>query len=381
MPSNKIILAAAGSRKTTNVVNMAMADPSKKTLVLTFTIENLDTIRSYFIRDYGMVPQHITLQSWYSFLLQDGARPYQGVIYPEVRIENILFAERKLKPYPPKKNPKAYYTAGGNLIYKDHLAEFVHEVNTKGSGVVVERLAGIYNAIYIDEVQDMSGYDWELIEALMKSKIEICCVGDPRQATYSTSNSHKNSQLKGGNCQVVFQSWVKKGICTILEMTDCYRSNQTICDHADQVFPNYAPTISKFFDTSQHDGVYKLKASQVLTYHAQYSPTVLRYRINSNTLNLAGFNIGLSKGKTFDRVMIFPTEPMLKYLIDGNLGHLKDQSKSSLYVAITRARYSVAYVVMDEKTYDKINLPEYQMPESSDKGESSVYRNIIGGND
>lgn len=364
MPSNKVILAAAGSRKTTKVVNMAMATPSKKTLVLTYTIENLATIRSYFIRDFGMVPPHITLQSWYSFLLQDGARPYQGVIYSDARIENILFAERKLQFKPSKKNPKVYYTVGGNQIYKDHLAEFVHEVNIKASGIVVERLEGMYDTIYFDEIQDMSGYDWELIEALMQSKIEICCVGDPRQATYSTSNSHKNSQFKGGSCREIFQGWVKKGICTILEMTECYRSNQTICDHADQVFPNCAPTTSKFFDTSQHDGIYKLKASQALAYHKQYRPTVLRYRIDSNTLDLAGFNIGLSKGKTFDRVMIFPTEPMLKYLIDGNAAHLKDQSKSSLYVAITRARYSVAYVVIDAKTYDKINLPAYQEPES-----------------
>ncbi|OQP45425.1 hypothetical protein A4H97_32285 [Niastella yeongjuensis] len=365
MPSNNVILAAAGSRKTTSVVNMSMANPTKRILVLTYTIENLDTIRSYFIRDYGMVPPHITLQSWYSFLLQDGARPYQRLVYPDMRIESILFAERKLSFHPSKSKPKTYYIAKGNLIYKDHLSEFVHQVNEKGTGCVIERLEGIYDAIFIDEIQDMSGYDWELIEALMQSKIEICCVGDPRQATYSTSNSQKNSKFKGGRCEGIFRNWEQNGICSIQEMTDCFRSNQQICDHADRIFPNYKPTTSKFFDMTPHDGVYKLKASEVLEYYSQYRPIVLRNRIDSDTMNLDGFNIGVSKGKTFDRVMIFPTQPMLQYLMDGNLTNLKNQSKAGMYVAITRARYSVAYVVKDAKMYNKINLPGYREVESS----------------
>ena len=74
-------------------------------------------------------------------------------------------------------------------------------------------------------------------------------------------------------------------------------------------------------------------------------------------MNLPAFNIGVTKGKTFDRVIIFPTEPFLKYLVSGNLSELAEKSKSSLYVAITRARYSVAYVVANSKTYEKINIP------------------------
>jgi hypothetical protein len=54
-------------------------------------------------------------------------------------------------------------------------------------------------------------------------------------------------------------------------------------------------------------------------------------------------NIGNSKGRTFDRVMIFPTLPMKKYLETKNLDVAGDIAK--LYVAVTRARYSVAFVV------------------------------------
>jgi DNA helicase II / ATP-dependent DNA helicase PcrA len=356
MPSNSIILAAAGSRKTTSVVAMAMADTSKRTLIVTYTIENLATIRSYFIADYGMVPSHITLQSWYSFLLQEGVRPYQNALYSEKRIEGIFFDPKNLKFRPLKTNTKAYFLVSGTLIYKDHLSEFAFEVNLKAKGAVVRRLERMYDTLYIDEIQDMSGYDWELLKELLHSKIEVCGVGDPRQVTYSTNNHHKNSMYKGGKCKEVFETWQKMGYCNILQWMDCYRSNQAICDHADKVFPSYAGTSSKFQGSSDHDGVFKLKACDVQAYFDHYQPIVLRNRIDSNTMGLPACNIGLTKGKTFDRVLIFPTQPMLKYLISGNELELKDRSKSSLYVAITRARYSVAYVVADQKTYDQINL-------------------------
>jgi DNA helicase-2/ATP-dependent DNA helicase PcrA len=359
MPSSKVILAAAGSRKTTSLVSMASGDPSRRTLVLTYTIENVATIRSYFVGRCGMVPQHITIQSWYSFLLQEGVRPYQNVIYPDKRIESIYFGDRELTFRPPKSKPSIYYMRGGNLIYKDHLAEFAHEANSLMNNAVIKRLEKMYEALYIDEIQDMSGYDWEIIASLMRSKIEVCCVGDPRQATYSTSNSLKNSMHKGGKCAQVFKGWAKKNLCIIDEWTDCYRSNQIICDHADKLFPTYTATTSKFFDTSDHDGIFKLRASETLAYFDRFKPMVLRYQKNSNTMNLPACNIGVCKGKTFNRILIFPTQPILKYLASGDLAGLAEKSKSSLYVAITRARYSVAYVVENKKVYEEINISPY----------------------
>ena len=54
-------------------------------------------------------------------------------------------------------------------------------------------------------------------------------------------------------------------------------------------------------------------------------------------------NIGVSKGSTFDRVLIFPTKPMLQYIKSGNPDILA--AREHLYVAVTRARHSVAFVV------------------------------------
>jgi DNA helicase-2/ATP-dependent DNA helicase PcrA len=57
-------------------------------------------------------------------------------------------------------------------------------------------------------------------------------------------------------------------------------------------------------------------------------------------------NFGAVKGMTFDRTLIFPHGPLKKYLVSGDL---KDAGKelAKLYVAVTRARQSTAFVVPD----------------------------------
>jgi len=56
-------------------------------------------------------------------------------------------------------------------------------------------------------------------------------------------------------------------------------------------------------------------------------------------------NIGVAKGSTFDRVLLFPTNPILRYLEDRDETKLKAPER--LYVAVTRARFSVAFVTPD----------------------------------
>lgn len=57
------------------------------------------------------------------------------------------------------------------------------------------------------------------------------------------------------------------------------------------------------------------------------------------------------EGLGFDRVLIIPPEKHIKF-IGGDLGAFKadktEESRNKLYVAITRARYSLAFVVDDE---------------------------------
>jgi superfamily I DNA/RNA helicase len=54
-------------------------------------------------------------------------------------------------------------------------------------------------------------------------------------------------------------------------------------------------------------------------------------------------NFGDSKGQAFQRVVIYPTSPFIKWLKD-NKFELPQTSRAKLYVAITRAINSVCIV-------------------------------------
>jgi DNA helicase-2/ATP-dependent DNA helicase PcrA len=49
---------------------------------------------------------------------------------------------------------------------------------------------------------------------------------------------------------------------------------------------------------------------------------------------------------TFDRTLIYPHGPLTKYLKTGNIADAADEI-STLYVAVTRARQSLAFAVPD----------------------------------
>ena len=80
-----------------------------------------------------------------------------------------------------------------------------------------------------------------------------------------------------------------------------------------------------------------------------YNPIQLRYdkKTKVNT-KFEVTTFGSSKGLTFDRVLIYPTQPMLNWL-SGKSKDMKAESLSKFYVAVTRAKYSVAFVYKTKK--------------------------------
>lgn len=123
-PSNKVVVASAGSRKTTCLVEEALAITDHKVLLTTYTNENVAQIYAYIIERAGHVPKHITVSSWFSFLLQEGVRPYQNHITSGPRIETIDFLSEPNR-YHAKTNVETYYFNNSGNILRDKVAEFV----------------------------------------------------------------------------------------------------------------------------------------------------------------------------------------------------------------------------------------------------------------
>ena len=234
-----------------------------------------------------------------------------------------------------------YYFDNASNVYSDAVADLVCEINTRSGGLVIGRLEQIYDDIFIDEMQDLAGYDLVFAESLLGSAIRIVIVGDPRQAIYSTNRSNKYSQYRGAGVVNWIQTQVNIGRCNLKTLDTSHRCNQSICDLADGLYPEYAKTVSLNNGAVDHSGIFLVMESDVSAY-ARYEPQALRWDKRNKALGLAALNFGQSKGLSFDRVLVFPTSPISKYLESGI--QLEAGSKSRLYVGITRARHSVAFV-------------------------------------
>ena len=346
MPSmpGKFTISAAGSRKTTGIVEDALADPTKRILITTYTIENTAQISRMLTERAGHVPSHIKVYPWFTFLLRECAKPYQSFLTSAGRIKSINFNPDAVtsRLYKRKADVDARYFDNHDNLISEFLTDFINEVNNKSGMLVVDRLERMIDKLYIDEVQDMSGPDHELIEYLMSSAIDVLAVGDPRQVTYSTIRGTVKSKFKGD-----LYGWARsleaKRVASIEESTSCYRCNQVICDFADSLYPNLPATISFNEEETGHDGIMQIKRDGAVAYYEEYRPIVLRWNIRSETMGLPAINFGQSKGATYDRVLIFPTDPMKKFLRTGKPEEAGDLDK--FYVAVTRARSSVTFAM------------------------------------
>jgi DNA helicase-2/ATP-dependent DNA helicase PcrA len=88
---------------------------------------------------------------------------------------------------------------------------------------------------------------------------------------------------------------------------------------------------------------HELEPHEVHEYFETHRPVVLRDSKRTPTLGYPAINIGVAKGSTFDRVLIFATKPMKMYLAHGDLSKLKTPER--LDVAATRARHSATFVI------------------------------------
>ena len=379
MKENKLVIAAAGAGKTTFLVNESLKCDAP-VLITTFTIENENEIKAKFIKLCGYIPSHVTIQTWFSFLLQHGVRPYQGVCHEQLfnsDIRGILlvnsqsavkYYDERLKCnvcYNEDTEFMEHYFTDDMRIYTDKLAKFVCRVNVASEGRVVNRISQIYPYIYIDEVQDLAGYYLEFLRILFESNSTILCVGDPRQVTYLTHWERKYKKYQCGLIKEFVLNECRRSQYGIAIdeglLARSHRNNLPICAFSSLIYPEFnaiEPCDCKICHPIEieHQNVFLVRNSDLNQYLHRYKPVQLRNNklakgVNSNYMV---FNFGQSKGKTFDRVVIFPTKTILEWLKNHNR-KLQPTTKADLYVAVTRAKYSVAFVVPDEMCED-INM-------------------------
>lgn len=377
---NKYIIGGAGSGKTTFFVKEALKIQDENVLITTYTEANEEEIRRKFILLNGGVPKNVTIKAWFSFLFQHWVRPFQGSYNSALfkydikgmllvnKASGIRYTDKRTRvpvPYGERENFFEHYFTKDHKIYSDKIAKFADSANRVSCNKVINRLEKIFQHIFIDEVQDLAGYDLDLIKVMMKSAINVLLVGDPRQVTYVTHQPKRHKKYLEGNIKAFLVEECKSLIKDNIDETSLsysHRNNLQICNYSAKLYPH----IKKLNPCEccrsevEHQGVFFVRKSDIEQYISEFSPIQLKWDIRTEVSPSAlKINFGESKGLTYNRVLIYPTKPMVDWIKNNDFA-LKQESRAKLYVGITRAKYSVAIVFDYDENNDYDPVVKYK---------------------
>ena len=193
--NNVAKVSAAGSGKTYGICKeaLAIASTGDRVLITTYTNRGVEAIRKEIkAQNDGVVNPRVVVKSWFSFILSDMIKPYQNClthVVNGIRGYDYSQAYGYINYFSADKNEK--YITNANMVRSNEASRLVCKLNKDSGRKVIQRLEEIYKAIFFDEIQDMAGYDIEIIRMLIESAVYIVCCGDNKQATYATHNAKK----------------------------------------------------------------------------------------------------------------------------------------------------------------------------------------------
>ena len=349
---NKLLIAGAGTGKTNFIIESVLKLKKDKIIITTFTDNCSNEIRDKIIKNVGYIPSNIVIKPWFTLLIHDFLEPYK--CYYE--IGKISGIELESGSHIKLINGQVFYNkkikTENDKIYSSVLSKIIVEINERSKGKIISRLEEEYSYIFIDEVQDLCGYDLEIIKLILNSKIKLIMVGDPRQAIYSTHKESKNSKYNSGIDQYIQDNC--KDLCEIdcETLNICYRCDKNIVELANAFIGNDYPNLMSDpkHEIKEHQGVFYIKSNQIEEYVKKYEPKELyiNKRILTKTSKYGKvenkYTFGQSKGDTYDRVLVYPTNDLINYL-KKNKAISIGQGKNKIYVALTRAITSLTFVL------------------------------------
>ena len=325
----RVMLAVAGSGKTRYIIKSLSLD--KRSLVITYTNNNYANLYSRILKKFnGVWPNNISLMTYERFLLGFCYKPFLADVYNA----------RKLCFKPPQnnrtsKNSRRFYITSDNHLYYNRLATLVEE-NVIDD--VEERLLRYFDEFILDEVQDIAGRDFSLLEAIMKIPMNILFVGDFYQHTFDTSrdgmvnrtlhNDYEKYKSRFSQCGVrvdtdsLINSWrCSNTICKFVSDKLGVRMGSNRKDDTDISFIKDPKMVTEI---KADKNIVKLCYNQSYNWGADYR------------------NWGDAKGEDCykDVCVLLNKKTFDKYRND-KLNELPTSTRNKLYVAITRAHGNV----------------------------------------
>ena len=320
----RVILATAGSGKTAYIIEQLSLE--KKALIITYTENNIQNLRSRIIEKFNFFPENITLMTYFSFLYSFCFRPFLSYKF---KTKGINY-KPNLNKFAKESNDD-FFVDKNKRLYSNRIAKCLENRNVIQD--VKSRLEKYFDSLFIDEVQDLSGNDFNFLKSIANANIEILFVGDFYQHTFDTSRDggvNKNLHKNLVNYKKEFSNMgLTVDVNTLIKS---YRCSPTICDFLTKKLKieieshKTNDTAVDFIDNEEKvDELFHNNDIVKLYYKEHY-----KYNGFSN-------NWGKSKGENnYNDVCVVMNENTYKLYSKGELDKLAPTTKNKFYVACTR---------------------------------------------
>lgn len=329
-----VILAVAGSGKTTHIVNSL--SPSVRSIILTYTENNYQNLRDKIITKFGYLPENIKLYSYFTFLYGFCYKPF---LWIDTKGKGINWETPPSWTLRINRTRKEYYFDKQGKLYHNRIAKLL-EVNGV-LGVINQRLVKYFDNLFIDEIQDFSGHDFNFLKSIAESNLDLLFVGDFYQHTFDTSRDGSVNKNLHSDLEIFINNFQQMGLVVDCDtLNKSYRCSSTVCTFISQDLGIKIDSHRKegtkihFIDSqAEADQILKCNRTIKLFYKEHYK------------YNCFSKNWGDSKGedKYTDICVVLNKNTFEKYQ-KCQLKELKPQTRNKLYVACSRARNNIYFV-------------------------------------
>lgn len=331
----RVIFAVAGSGKTTHLIKSLNLE--QRALIITYTENNHKHLRNSIIKKFGSLPTNISLMTYFTFLHGFCFRPHMQM---QMGTRGLSFRRPPQRSYP-LTDPRRFRDSSGRL-YHNRLAKLIE---TKGLLPAVKaRIERFYDAVYVDEVQDFAGHDFNLLLAVSAANADMLFVGDFYQHTFDTSRDGSvNSTLHDDITR--YEKRFKDAKITVDKVTlsKSWRCGVTVCDFIRvQLQINMDAHEERITDMINVET--QAHADEL---HSNHNVVKLFYE-QHHKYGCYSQNWGASKGEDhYNDVCVILGAKAWKQYQEGKLHESVAKTKNKLYVAFSRAHGSV-YVAPDK---------------------------------
>ncbi len=329
----ELILAVAGSGKTTYLIDKL--NEKDRFLLITYTNANTENLRSGVIQKFGYFPENIKLYTYFSFLYSFCYKPY---LSRKVQAKGISFDQlhSRLRF---KSDNLGYYITKNRRLYSCRIARLLKQCDIYP--LLRKRLEKYFGYIFVDEVQDFAGHDFNLLMELTESNVKMKLVGDFNQHTFDTSRDGAvNKNLHKDFDQFVDRFKKKKVSIRTDILSNSYRCSPTVCNF---ITENLEINISSH---KLDPTVVKLEKDKSISIRLAEDANIIKlFYQNSVKYNCYSLNWGKSKGMNcFKDICVVLNKKTMEYMLKEKLMQLPEATKHKLYVAISRAHGNVYFI-------------------------------------